>query len=82
MHPAGRAISEWWGPDGYIIDTYDLQLPENLTTGEYQLIVGLYTCELMPTDDCGNGYRPTVTDDNGDVIGDSVPLTTIYVEAG
>ena len=82
LHPAGRAISEWWGPEGYIIDTYDLQLPENLTTGEYQLIVGLYTCELMPADDCGNGYRPTVTDDNGDVIGDSVPLTTIYVEAG
>lgn len=82
LHPAGRAISEWWGPDGYIVDTYDLQLPEQLSAGEYQLIVGLYTCELMPADDCGNGYRPRVTDETGAVIGDSVPLTSIRVEAG
>ena len=82
LHPAGRAISEWWGPDGYIVDTYDLRLPEQLPAGEYQLIVGLYTCELMPADDCGNGYRPKVTDESGAVIGDSVPLTSIRVEAG
>ncbi|MDE2819275.1 MAG: 6-pyruvoyl-tetrahydropterin synthase-related protein [Chloroflexota bacterium] len=82
LHPAGRAISEWWGPDGYIVDTYDLRLPEQLSVGEYQLIVGLYTCELMPADDCGNGYRPRVTDETGDDVGDSVPLTSIRVAAG
>ncbi len=82
LHPAGRAISEWWGPDGYIVDTYDLRLPEQLSAGEYQLIVGLYTCELMPADDCGNGYRPRVTDEAGDDVGDSVPLTSIRVAAG
>ncbi len=82
LHPAGRAISEWWGPDGYIVDTYELRLPEQLAAGEYQLIVGLYTCDLMPADDCGNGYRPTVTDETGAVIGDSVPLSTIRVAAG
>ena len=82
LHPAGRAISEWWGPEGYIVDTYDLRLPEQLPAGEYQLIVGLYTCELMPEDDCGNGYRPSVSDAAGAVIGDSVPLTSIRVVAG
>lgn len=82
LHPGGRAISEWWGPDGYIVDTYDLRLPEQLPAGEYQLIVGLYTCELMPADDCGNGYRPQVTDEAGNLIGDSVPLTAIRVESG
>ncbi len=82
LHPAGRAISEWWGPEGYIVDTYDLRLPAQLSAGEYQLIIGLYTCELMPADDCGNGYRPRVRDETGAVIGDSVPLTTIRVEAG
>ncbi|MCY4021479.1 MAG: 6-pyruvoyl-tetrahydropterin synthase-related protein [Chloroflexi bacterium] len=81
LHPAGRAISEWWGPDGYIVDTYDLRLPEQLSAGAYQLIVGLYTCELMPADDCGNGYRPRVRDEAGAVVGDSVPLATIRVEA-
>ena len=53
LHPGGRAVSEWWTPDGYIVDTYSLTLPESLPAGEYQLYVGLYTCELMPPDDCG-----------------------------
>ena len=82
LHPGGRAISEWWSPDGYILDTYDLRLPSDLPPGDYQLIVGLYTCELMPADDCGNGYRPTVRDPAGDIIGDSALLTTLRVETG
>lgn len=80
LHPAGRAISEWWSPAGYILDTYDLYLPETIPAGEYQLYIGLYTCELMPTDDCGNGYRPTIMDDEGNSVGDTVPLGTILVE--
>lgn len=79
LHPGGRAISEWWSPEGYILDNYDLWLPEELPAGEYQLIVGLYTCELMPPGDCGNGYRPTVRDESGAVIGDSAALATIQV---
>jgi len=79
LHPGERAISEWWSPDGYIIDTYDLYLPETIGSGEYQLYVGLYTCELMPPGDCGNGYRPTVTNADGEVVGDTVPLGTINV---
>lgn len=80
LHPGGRAISEWWSPEGYIIDTYDLYLPDTLSDGDYQLYVGLYTCELMPADDCGNGYRPTVTNADGEHVGDTVPLGTIRVE--
>lgn len=79
LHPGGRAISEWWGPDGYILDVYDLHLPADLPPGDYQLIVGLYTCELMPPGDCGNGYRPAVRDESGAVIGDSAPLATIEI---
>ena len=79
LHPGGRAISEWWHPGGYIIDDYELIVPADLPAGDYQLIVGLYTCALMPADDCGNGYRPTVRDASGEVIGDSVPLATIRV---
>ncbi len=78
LHPGGRAISEWWNPSGYILDTYDLQVPQ-IPPGEYQLIVGLYTCELMPPGECGNGYRPTVRDERGEVVGDSVPLTKVRI---
>ena len=75
IHPGG-----WWGPEGYIFDDYELQLPADLPAGDYQLIIGLYTCQLMPADDCGNGYRPTVVDESGDVIGDSITVTTIRVD--
>jgi hypothetical protein len=80
LHPGGRAISEWWSPDGYIIDTYDLYLPDTIQEGEYQLYVGLYTCELMPADDCGNGYRPTIVNADRDPVGDTVPLGSVKVE--
>ena len=80
LHPGGRAIREWWSPDGDILDTYDLYLPDNLVAGAYQLYVGLYTCELMPANDCGNGYRPTIVNADGDTVGDTVPLGTIKVE--
>ena len=81
LHPGGRAVSEWWRPDGYIFDQYELTLPRDLPAGEYQLILGLYTCALMPADDCGNGYRPTVRDEDGNLVGDSITLATIRVDA-
>ena len=81
QHPGGRAISEWWSPAGYILDGYQLQIPTDLPSGDYDLIIGLYTCALMPPDDCGNGYRPTVRDENGDLIGDSITLTSIRVDS-
>ena len=79
-HPGGRAVSEWWHPGGYVFDAYALEIPARLPAGDYDLILGLYTCELMPADDCGNGYRPSVRDENGDLVGDSVKLATIRVD--
>ncbi len=80
-HPGERPVREWWRPAGYIIDSYDLWLPRDLPAGEYELIIGLYACELRPTDDCDNLYRPEVRDGNGDLIGDRIPLASIRVDA-
>lgn len=80
LHPGDRAVSEW-RPVGYIFDHYALELPQDLPAGEYELNAGLYTCALMPADNCGDGYRPTVRDEDGNLIGDSVTLATIQVEA-
>lgn len=80
LHPGGRAISEWWHPDGYIIDEYAIILPHDMQPGAYVMWVGLYTCELMPPGACGNGYRPPVTDDAGHTYRDILPLVPIVVE--
>lgn len=80
LRPGDRESSEW-GPAGYVLDAYELQLPAHLPAGDYQLTAGLYTCELMPPGECGNGYRPTVRDEAGAVIGDSIPLGTIRIES-
>ncbi|GAB1422256.1 hypothetical protein MASR2M15_24790 [Anaerolineales bacterium] len=79
LHPAGRAIQEWWKPEGYIFDPYRVVLPAELPSGEYQVYIGFYTCELMPPGDCGNGYRPEVKDAEGNMVGDTIPLGTIKV---
>lgn len=80
LHPGGRAIAEWWGPErGYIYDDYRITIPEGTPAGTYQLYVGLYTCELMPPGDCGNGYRPIVRLADGEELGDRVPLGEIVI---
>ena len=80
LHPGGRAISEWWRPAGYIFDAYALPIPADLPAGDYDLIIGLYTCALMPPGECGNGYRPTVRGAAGEILGDSIRLATISVD--
>ncbi len=77
----GSVNTRAWGPEGYILDSYELRLPEHIPSDDYALIVGLYTCEPMPAGNCGNGYRPTATDESGEVIGDSIPLARIRLEA-
>jgi hypothetical protein len=85
LHPAGRAIREWWSPAGYIADPYIIDLPADFPPGEYNLRVGLYTFDYLPEgdtrDDWPNGYRPAVTDADGNPVGDgeTVPLGTIVV---
>jgi hypothetical protein len=47
--------------------------------GDYQIFVGLYTCDTLPAGECGNGDRLPVTDADGQSIGDALPLQTITV---
>lgn len=74
-HPAGLPASESWGPDGYIVDNYDLHLPADLPAGDYDLIIGLYVCAGRQLDACA------ATDEAGISLGGSVVITTIRVEA-
>ncbi|MBZ0278999.1 MAG: hypothetical protein K8I60_22830 [Anaerolineae bacterium] len=78
LNPAGRPTKEWT-PDGFIRDPYQIDLPSELPPGEYQLLVGLYTCDTRPPGDCGNGDRLLVMDADGNPVGDAVPLGTIQV---
>ncbi len=78
QNPAGRPTLEWT-PDGYIRDEYTIDLPADLAPGEYQLMVGLYTCETRPPGECGNGDRLPVTNAAGESLGDTVPLTMLTV---
>ncbi len=80
MHPADRVMKQWWKPTGYLYDEYEIKLPETMPSGEYDVMVGLYTCELMPENACGNGYRPIITDAQGNELGDVLPLASINVE--
>jgi hypothetical protein len=78
INPAGRPTTTWTA-DGYVRDDYQIALPETMPPGEYQLLVGLYTCETLPPGDCGNGDRLPVRDADGNDLGDAVPLGTILV---
>ncbi len=69
-----------WPSTGYLHDDYVIELPNDMPTGEYQLLIGLYTCETRPAGDCGNGDRLNVTDSNGNEIGDAVRLATITIK--
>ncbi len=79
LNPAGRPTKEWT-PDGFIRDPYKIDLPPDIPPGEYQLLIGLYTCDTRPPGECGNGDRLPVTDSAGNPVGDVVPLGTIRVE--
>lgn len=78
FNPAGRPTKEWTST-GYLYDPYIITLPQNMPPGEYQISVGLYTCDTLPAGECGNGDRLEVIDATGAVIGDSVLLGTITV---
>lgn len=77
-NPAGVPTLAWT-PAGYIQDDYALDLPLDLPSGTYQLLVGLYTCDTRPPGDCGNGDRAPVTDAEGNPVGDAIPLAVVEV---
>ncbi|MFN8373221.1 MAG: 6-pyruvoyl-tetrahydropterin synthase-related protein [Anaerolineae bacterium] len=68
-----------WVSDGYLRDVYLISLPETMPPGEYQILVGVYTCETLPAGECGNGDRLQVIGPDGAVLGDSVLLGTLVV---
>ncbi len=74
-HPGGRPTSELWGPDGYMVDSYEVNLPADLPTGEYELIIGLAACASARLDDCA------ATDAAGASLGGSAAIATIRVAA-
>lgn len=80
LNPGGIPTLEWTA-EGYIYDPHVIDLPEWLPKGEYRIYVGLWTCDGIPDGQpCGNGLRPPVRDSQGQVIGDSVPLTMIKIK--
>jgi hypothetical protein len=80
LNPGGIPTLEWRG-DGYIYDPHTIILGDDMPPGTYEVRVGLWTCDGIPQGaPCGNGIRPDVTDQRGDLVGDSVPLTTITIK--
>jgi hypothetical protein len=78
QNPAGRPTKEWTAA-GYYRDDYAIDLPTTLPPGEYQLLVGLYTCDTLPAGQCGNGDRLSVFDADGNRVGDALPLGKVTV---
>jgi hypothetical protein len=68
-----------WPSSGYLHDDYVIELPADMPVGEYQVFVGLYTCDTRPAGNCGNGDRLAVMDANGQAVGDEVRLAMITV---
>lgn len=78
LHPADRPISQWWTPNGYLYDEYAIELPPNLPSGEYAVMVGWYTCAFAEGD-CGNGFRPQIQNEAGETVGDRAMLFTVTI---
>ena len=66
-----------WGPQGYIVDQYELRLPANMPAGEYDLVIGLVVCEPLPLDECAADES---AENSAATVGSAV-LTTIQVES-
>jgi len=76
--PADRSTSGW--PEGALLsDEYIIELPPDVLPGVYDIRVGLWTCEGLPEDGCGNGLRLPVTGEDGAPLGDAAPLQQITV---
>lgn len=78
LNPAGEPTVRW-SAAGYLWDSYSIVLPASTPAGTYSIVVGLYTCDTRPPGDCGNGERPTVTDREGQIVGDAAVLTTLNI---
>jgi hypothetical protein len=69
----GMLITTTWAPGEYVRDRHRLVLPNDLPSGDYRLIVGMY----LPD----SGERLAVYDQTGQLVGDHIILNTpLYVE--
>jgi hypothetical protein len=72
--PAGGSRpTTTWLPNEAITDRVGLLLPPDLEPGEYGLLVGMYNPETLE--------RLPLLNAAGEVVGDSVPLTSVLIAA-
>ena len=71
LNPGGFPTKRW-DPAHYVWDAYQVQVPAGTPPGEYELNVGLYLME--------RGVRLSITEPDGDIVGESLSLHTIVVE--
>jgi hypothetical protein len=64
----GMLITTTWAPGEYVHDEHRLVLPQDLPSGDYRLIVGMYLPE--------SGERLSVYDRTGQLSGDHITLST------
>jgi len=81
QNPGGIPSKTWTPSGGYIYDAHSIELPAWMPLGEYQIVVGLWTCDGVPAgESCGNGLRPMVQSAEGEALGDSLPLINITLK--
>lgn len=78
LNPANLPTKTWTST-GFLHDDYVIELPPDMPPGEYQIYIGLYTCDTLPAGECGNGDRLPVSDAAGNPVGDEVPLAKIQI---
>jgi hypothetical protein len=71
LNPGGLPTKHW-PPDRYVWDEYEIRVLPGTPPGEYVLNVGLYSM--------AGGYRLQRHDEDGQVVGDSVPIGLVEVE--
>ncbi len=68
----GDYPTKWWGQDKYVRDVHLLSIPADLAPGVYRLAVGMWVMET--------GERLSVTDKDGNRLGDSIWLESQVIQ--
>jgi hypothetical protein len=71
-HP-GNYPTRRWRTGFYVTDNYQLTLPADIPTGNYQINVRLYTCNP----DCQTGTQVTFFNIDGQLLGSTLTLPTL-----
>jgi hypothetical protein len=73
LHHPGNYPTRRWKTGLYVTDSYDLPLPLNITPGNYQINVEVYTCNP----DCTSDGQATFFNNNGEILGTKLTLPTL-----